>query len=120
MERGGILESTSVSFSDTAHLMRIIERIVSRVGRRVDESSPMVDARLPDGSRVNVIIPPLSLDGPVVSIRRFGRDPLTADDLINSSSLTATMLDLLRCTVQGKLNILVSGGTGLTFRTSRG
>ena len=112
VERRGVLEPTNVSFNDTGHLMRIIERIVSRVGRRVDESSPMVDARLQDGSRVNVIIPPLSLDGPIVSIRRFGRDPLTADDLINSNSLTATMLDLLRCAVQGKLNILVSGGTG--------
>ena len=112
VERKGVLEPTDVSFSDRSHLMRIIERIVSRVGRRVDESSPMVDARLPDGSRVNIILPPLSLEGPIVSIRRFGRDPLTADNLVTHKSITESMLDLLRCAVQGKLNILISGGTG--------
>ncbi len=112
VERHGVLERTDVKFNDDQHLMRIIERIVSRVGRRVDESSPMVDARLPDGSRVNAIIPPLALDGPTLSIRRFGRDPLTANDLLNNNSLTSPMLELLKATVQGKMNILISGGTG--------
>src|SRR6185503_9401865 len=96
IERRGVLERTDIKFNDDQHLMRIIERIVSRVGRRVDESSPMVDARLPDGSRVNAIIPPLALDGPILSIRRFGRDPLKADDLLQNKSLTTTMLELLR------------------------
>ncbi|HXG66808.1 MAG TPA: CpaF family protein [Blastocatellia bacterium] len=112
VERQGILERTDVKFNDNQHLMRIIERIVSRVGRRVDESSPMVDARLPDGSRVNAIIPPLALDGPTLSIRRFGRDPLTANDLLDNATLTRPMLELLKACVQGKLNILISGGTG--------
>ena len=112
IERRGVLERTEVRFDDNAHLMRVIERIVSRVGRRVDESSPMVDARLPDGSRVNVIIPPLSLSGPVLSIRRFGREPLTADDLLKNSTLTRAMLELLHASVKGKLNVLLSGGTG--------
>jgi pilus assembly protein CpaF len=112
IERRGLLEKTDLRFNDDAHLMRIIERIVSRVGRRVDESSPMVDARLPDGSRVNAIIPPLALDGPILSIRRFGRDPLTADDLLANSSLTKPMLELLAACVKGKLNMLISGGTG--------
>jgi pilus assembly protein CpaF len=112
IERRGILESTDISFDDDQHLMRIIERIVSRVGRRVDESSPMVDARLPDGSRVNVIIPPLALDGPMLSIRRFGRDPLTAENLIEYNTLTKPMLELLRAVVKGKLNVIISGGTG--------
>ncbi|HXG92288.1 MAG TPA: CpaF family protein [Blastocatellia bacterium] len=112
VERHGVLERTDVKFNDDQHLMRIIERIVSRVGRRVDESLPMVDARLPDGSRVNAIIPPLALDGPTLSIRRFGRDPLTANDLLNNNSLTSPMLELLKATVQGKMNILISGGTG--------
>ncbi|MFY9556138.1 MAG: CpaF family protein [Blastocatellia bacterium] len=112
VERFGILERTDVRFNDNQHLMRIIERIVSRVGRRVDESSPMVDARLQDGSRVNAIIPPLALDGPTLSIRRFGRDRLTANDLLANNSLTGFMLELLKATVQGKLNILISGGTG--------
>jgi pilus assembly protein CpaF len=112
IERRGLLEKTDLRFNDDAHLMRIIERIVSRVGRRVDESSPMVDARLPDGSRVNAIIPPLALDGPILSIRRFGRDPLTADDLLTNSSLTKPMLELLAACVKGKLNMLISGGTG--------
>jgi pilus assembly protein CpaF len=92
--------------------MRIIDRIVSRVGRRIDESSPMVDARLRDGSRVNVIIPPLALDGPVLSIRRFGTDPLTSQDLLDNGTLTIEMLDLLKSCVQGKLNVIISGGTG--------
>jgi pilus assembly protein CpaF len=112
IERSGMLEKTEVKFNDDAHLMRIIERIVSRVGRRVDESSPMVDARLPDGSRVNAIIPPLALDGPTLSIRRFGRDPLRDVDLLNNGSIVKPMIDLLKATVEGKTNILISGGTG--------
>jgi pilus assembly protein CpaF len=112
IERGGLLEKTNVRFRDDAHVMGIIDRIVSAVGRRVDESSPMVDARLPDGSRVNVIIPPLAIDGPTVSIRRFGREPLGAHQLLQKSSLTQEMLDLLAGCVRARLNILVSGGTG--------
>ena len=112
VERHGMLEHTDVKFNDNQHLMRIIERIVARVGRRVDESSPMVDARLPDGSRVNAIIPPLALDGPTLSIRRFGRDPLTAPDLLTNGTLVKPMIDLLQAVVEGKLNILISGGTG--------
>jgi len=112
IERRGMLERTNVRFSDDDHLSRIVDRIVSRVGRRVDEASPMVDARLSDGSRVNVIIPPLSLDGPIVSIRRFGTDPLMAQDLLDNGTLTVEMLELLKACVEGKLNILISGGTG--------
>jgi pilus assembly protein CpaF len=112
VERNGLLEMTSVQFRDDAHLMGIIDRIVSAIGRRVDESSPMVDARLADGSRVNAIIPPLSVDGPCLSIRRFGRDPLTADDLISNNTLTPPMLELLQGCVKARLNILISGGTG--------
>jgi len=112
IERGGILERTAVVFDDEEHLRRIIDRIVSRVGRRVDESSPMVDARLLDGSRVNVIIPPLALDGPTVSIRRFGGHQLTRESLIENGTLTPEMLDLIEACVSGKLNILISGGTG--------
>ncbi|MGA2262997.1 MAG: CpaF family protein [Acidobacteriota bacterium] len=112
VERQGLLHRTNITFKDEGHLMRIIERIVSRVGRRVDESSPMVDARLKDGSRVNVIIPPLSLDGPILSIRRFGVNPLTAADLVANDTMTIEMLELLKACVQGKLNILISGGTG--------
>jgi pilus assembly protein CpaF len=112
IERRGLLEQTNIRFADDDHLMRIIDRIVSRVGRRVDESSPMVDARLRDGSRVNVIIPPLSLSGPVLSIRRFGADPLAATDLLDNGTLTPDMLDLLKASVEGKLNMLISGGTG--------
>src|SRR5579859_4014435 len=112
IERSGKLELTGLSFKDNQHLMQIIERIVSRVGRRVDESSPMVDARLPDGSRVNAIIPPLALDGACLSIRRFGRDPLTARNMIENQTLTESMLELLSAMVKGRLNILVSGGTG--------
>src|SRR6059058_2250103 len=112
VERGGKLEPTGLSFKDDQHLMQIIDRIVSRVGRRVDESSPMVDARLPDGSRVNAIIPPLAIDGPCLSIRRFGRDPITARNMIENQTLTEPMLELLSAMVKGRLNILVSGGTG--------
>ena len=112
VERRGILEMTSIQFRDDIHLMSIIDRIVSAVGRRVDESSPMVDARLADGSRVNAIIPPLAVDGPCLSIRRFGRDPLTSEDLLQNKSLTEPMLELMRGCVKARLNILVSGGTG--------
>ena len=112
VERAGKLELTGLSFKDNSHLMQIIERIVSRVGRRVDESSPMVDARLADGSRVNAIIPPLAIDGPCLSIRRFGREPVTARQMIENQTLTESMLELLSAMVKGRLNILVSGGTG--------
>ncbi|HVI07578.1 MAG TPA: CpaF family protein [Candidatus Binatia bacterium] len=112
IERSGKLELTGLSFKDNQHLMQIIERIVSRVGRRVDESSPMVDARLADGSRVNAIIPPLALDGACLSIRRFGRDPVTARNMIENHSLTEPMLELLSAMVKGRLNLLISGGTG--------
>ena len=112
VERAGLLEQTNVRFKDDAHLMHIIDKIVSAVGRRVDESSPMVDARLMDGSRVNVIIPPLAIDGPIMSIRRFGHVPLEADDLLANRSLTAQMLELLKGAVKSRLNILISGGTG--------
>ena len=112
IERNGLLERTTIQFRDDAHLMSIIDRIISAVGRRVDESSPMVDARLQDGSRVNAIIPPLAIDGPILSIRRFGRDPLTADELLQNRTLTAPMLELLRGCVYGRLNVLISGGTG--------
>src|SRR5262250_994161 len=112
IERAGKLELTGLSFKDDAHLMQIIDRIVSKVGRRVDESSPMVDARLADGSRVNAIIPPLALDGPCLSIRRFGRDPITARNMIDNKTLTEPMLELLSAVVKGRLNVLVSGGTG--------
>lgn len=112
IERKGILELTPLQFRDDAHLMSIIDRIVSAVGRRVDESSPMVDARLADGSRVNAIIPPLAVDGPCLSIRRFGHDPLTAEDLTSNNTLTPLMLNLLIGCVKARLNILISGGTG--------
>src|SRR5450432_2290553 len=112
VERNGLLELTSIQFRDDAHLMSIIDRIVSAIGRRVDESSPMVDARRADGSRVNAIIPPLALDGPCLSIRRFGRDPVTARQMIENLTLTESMLELLSTMVKGRLNILVSGGTG--------
>ncbi|MGC2194311.1 MAG: CpaF family protein [Terriglobales bacterium] len=112
IERGGKLEPTGLSFKDNGHLMQIIDRIVSRVGRRIDESSPMVDARLADGSRVNAIIPPLAIDGACLSIRRFGRDPVTARQMIENKSLTEPMLELLSAVVKGRLNILISGGTG--------
>ncbi|APR04583.1 CpaF family protein [Thauera chlorobenzoica] len=112
VERHGKLELTNIAFSDDDHLMKIIDKIVSRVGRRIDESSPMVDARLPDGSRVNAIIPPLALDGPSVSIRRFAAIPLTMDRLLDYKSLTPAMSQLLADLVQAKVNILISGGTG--------
>ena len=112
VERRGLLELTPVRFRDNAHLMHIIEKIVSAVGRRIDESSPMVDARLLDGSRVNIIIPPLALDGPLISIRRFGSKPLEAEDLVHNQSLTPAMLILLEGAVRARLNIVVSGGTG--------
>jgi pilus assembly protein CpaF len=112
VERAGKLEPTGLSFKDNAHLMQIIDRIVSRVGRRVDESSPMVDARLADGSRVNAIIPPLAIDGPCLSIRRFGRDPVTARNMIENKTMTEPMLELLSAMVKGRLNFLISGGTG--------
>ena len=112
IERKGMLEHTDIQFRDDAHLMTIIDRIVSAIGRRVDESSPMVDARLADGSRVNAIIPPLAIDGPCLSIRRFGHNRLAAEDLIKNRSLTPQMLELLRGCVKARLNILISGGTG--------
>jgi len=112
IERRGKIERTNVQFKDDEHLMRVIERIVSSVGRRIDESSPMVDARLQDGSRVNAIIPPLSIDGPVVSIRRFGSDPLKMQMLIDYNALTKDIADMLQMVVTARLNILISGGTG--------
>lgn len=112
VERGGVLEKTPVVFKDNNHLMHIIDKIVSKVGRRVDESSPMVDARLQDGSRVNAIIPPLAIDGPILSIRRFGTDPLTADDLLSYREMTPVMMSVLRSAVKARLNVVVSGGTG--------
>ncbi|MBI3694339.1 MAG: CpaF family protein [Acidobacteria bacterium] len=112
IERKGVLELSTVTFKDDQHLLRIIDKIVSQVGRRVDESSPMVDARLSDGSRVNAIIPPLAVDGPLLSIRRFGTDKLMPDDLVEKLSLTRSMLELLQAAVKARLNIIVSGGTG--------
>ena len=112
VERNGKLERTDIRFVDDLHVMRIIDKIVSQVGRRVDESSPMVDARLPDGSRVNAIIPPLALKGPTVTIRKFSRDPYTINDLITFGTLTARSAQFLAACVKGKLNILISGGTG--------
>ena len=112
IERRGKIERTNVRFKDDEHLMRVIERIVSSVGRRIDESSPMVDARLQDGSRVNAIIPPLSIDGPVVSIRRFGADPLRMSSLIENNALTKDIADMLQMVVHARLNVLISGGTG--------
>src|SRR5450830_1155446 len=112
VERRGRLELTDVTFHDNAHLMKIIEKIVSRVGRRVDESSPMVDARLPDGSRVNAIIPPLAVDGPILSIRRFSAQPLTVANMIEYKSLTPPMMQVLQALGMAKINILISGGTG--------
>jgi pilus assembly protein CpaF len=112
VERGGVLEETSVIFKDEGHLRHIIDKIVSNVGRRVDESSPMCDARLPDGSRVNVIVPPLAVDGSVLSIRRFGRIPVGAEQLIANRSVTVPILEVLRAGVRAKLNMVISGGTG--------
>jgi len=112
IERRGKIERTDVTFKDSEHLMRVIERIVSTVGRRIDESSPMVDARLQDGSRVNAIIPPLALDGPVLSIRRFGTDPLRMPALIEKGALTKDIADMFEMCVIARLNVLISGGTG--------
>jgi len=112
VERAGKLYLTPVQFKDNAHLMRIIEKIVSGVGRRVDESSPLVDARLPDGSRVNAVVSPVAIDGPILSIRRFGKRPLRGEQLVENRSMTAEMLQFLRACVKARLNIVVSGGTG--------
>jgi pilus assembly protein CpaF len=112
VERRGKLEKTDVKFRDNQHLLQIIDRIVSKVGRRVDETSPMVDARLPDGSRVNAIIPPLALDGPAMSIRRFGTNPLKLEDLLNFKAFTKEMAILMEAAIKARLNVLISGGTG--------
>jgi len=112
VERRGLLELTSVKFRDNAHLLRIIDKIVSQVGRRVDESTPMVDARLSDGSRVNAIIPPLAVDGPLMSIRRFSTDKLMPNDLVQKKALTKGMMELLEAAVKARLNIVIAGGTG--------
>ena len=112
IERRGVLEKTTLTFQDNRHLLHIIDKVVSAVGRRVDESSPMVDARLQDGSRVNVIIPPLAVDGPILSIRRFGKSPLTSEDLLRNQAFTPPMLELLKSAVKARMNIVISGGTG--------
>ena len=112
IERGGLLQRVETTFRDDRHLLQIIDRIVSRVGRRVDESSPMVDARLPDGSRVNAIIPPLALDGPSLSIRRFGTGPLAANQLVKLQSISAEMMEVLSSAVKARISIIISGGTG--------
>src|SRR5690606_16030596 len=112
VEAGGKLQKSAVTFRDDKHLMQIIDRIVSKVGRRVDEVCPMVDARLPDGSRVNAIIPPLALDGPAVSIRRFGANPLKLEDLLNYKAFTPEMVMLLEGAIKARLNVIISGGTG--------
>ena len=112
IERAGKLQRVPVEFKDDAHLLRIIEKIVSRVGRRIDESSPLVDARLPDGSRVNAVIPPVAVDGPLLSIRRFGRDPLKSTDLVRMLAMTEGMMQFLEACVKAKLNIIITGGTG--------
>ena len=112
IERGGKLELTGVTFKDAGHLYRIIDKIVSQVGRRIDESSPMVDARLEDGSRVNAVIPPLAVDGPLLSIRRFGTDKLLPADLVDKNTMTGPMLELLEAAVKCRLNVVVAGGTG--------
>jgi pilus assembly protein CpaF len=112
VERKGLLELTNVGFRDDSHLLRIIDKIVSQVGRRVDESTPMVDARLSDGSRVNAIVPPLAVDGPLLSIRRFGTDKLMPQDLVEKKALTAGMMEILEAAVKAKLNLIIAGGTG--------
>ena len=112
VERGGLLEMTKLQFRDDQHLMRIIDRIVSKVGRRVDESNPMVDARLLDGSRVNAIIPPLAVDGPILSIRRFSKDRLSPQDLVEKRAISPAMMNLLEMAVKARLNIVIVGGTG--------
>ena len=112
VERGGMIEKTNVSFENEAHLMRIIDRIVSPIGRRVDESSPMVDARLPSGFRVNATIPPLSLDGPILTIRKFAQTPYTAQDLIANATLTPQIVAFISACVEARINLVISGGTG--------
>ena len=112
VERNGRLERTDVRFHDDRHLLQVIDRIVSSVGRRIDDAAPMVDARLPDGSRINAIIPPLSIDGPHLSIRKFNDDGLSADDLVRMGSLSESMLRFLEGVVRSRLNVLISGGTG--------
>ncbi len=112
IERHGLLERTAVRFQNDEHLLRIIDKIASSVGRRIDESSPMVDARLADGSRVNAVIPPLAVDGPILSIRKFSIDPYTAKDLVNFKSLTPGIIDFIQSAVKARINILVTGGTG--------
>ncbi|HWD83998.1 MAG TPA: ATPase, T2SS/T4P/T4SS family, partial [Kribbella sp.] len=112
VERNGRLLPVDAAFSDESHLRRTIDKIVSRVGRRVDDASPMVDARLPDGSRVNAVVPPIALDGSLLTIRKFAADPFTVDDLISFGTLTGPVADLLRACVRGRLNILIGGGTG--------
>ena len=112
VERGGKLERTPTRFIDDAHLIRIIDKIVSQVGRRVDEASPMVDARLPDGSRVNAIIPPLALTGPTLTVRKFAREPYTVNDLISFGTLSPRAAQFFGACVKGKLNVLIAGGTG--------
>ncbi|HYM06636.1 MAG TPA: ATPase, T2SS/T4P/T4SS family, partial [Terriglobales bacterium] len=112
VERGGVLQRTGVKFRDERHLLQIIDRIVSRVGRRIDESSPMVDARLPDGSRVNAIIPPLALDGCALSIRRFGTSPVSAEQMLEYKSISPEMMQMLAAAVRARISILISGGTG--------
>src|SRR5208282_5795783 len=111
LERDGRLEPSDILFADDAHLMQVIQRIAARVGRRVDEMSPLVDARLPDGSRVNAIIPPLALNGPVLSVRRFGVR-LTAEDLVNNGTMPRDVLSMIKGAVEGRVSVLVSGGTG--------
>lgn len=118
IERGGLLSPVEASFTDEAHLRRVIEKIVARVGRRVDEGSPMVDARLPDGSRVNAVVPPVALDGSLLTIRKFATDPFTVDDLIQFGTMTAPVAELLQACVRGRLNVVISGGTGSGKTTS--
>jgi len=117
VEKDGILHPTAVQFRDNEHLMQVIDKIVSRVGRRVDESSPMVDARLPDGSRVNVIIPPIALDGPMLSIRKFGHNVLTQQQVTDNLTMTPELMAYLKAAIQTKLNVLISGGTGAVKTT---
>ena len=112
VERDGQIHPVNAAFTDDNHLRRTIEKIVGRVGRRIDESSPMVDARLPDGSRVNAVLPPVALDGPMLTIRKFAADPLTVQDLVEFGTMTAATANLLAACVRGRLNILISGGTG--------
>ncbi len=112
LERGGRIERSNVVFGDNEHLLQIIDRIISKVGRRIDETTPMCDARLPDGSRVNAIIPPLALDGPSMTIRRFGANPLTLEDLLKFGAFTPELIMLLEGAIKGRLNMVISGGTG--------